>query len=176
MKIALENQTILKRLREKRSWYKVRDWEDDFKKREKILHKMCEYPYILESKKQHFGLDYPQTNNLSTILTDNYFKGQNGLGSPGLPRLTMSSLESRGCGGMNTTFNVTRDGISKSAYVVKQADILDENRIVLYKKGKQISNGYYIVEISSNNTHLFIAAYDVETPESLLLEVSERKA
>lgn len=30
-----------------------------------------------------------------------------------------------------------------------QASILDENRIVMYKKGKHISGGYYIVEISS---------------------------
>ena len=36
--------------------------------------------------------------------------------------------------------------------------------------------GYYIVEITSNNTHLFIAAYDVETPESLLIELPERRA
>jgi len=32
------------------------------------------------------------------------------------------------------------------------------------------------VEISSNNTHLFIAAYDVESPESLLIELPERRA
>ena len=32
------------------------------------------------------------------------------------------------------------------------------------------------MEISSNNTHLFIAAYDVESPESLLIELPERRA
>ena len=32
------------------------------------------------------------------------------------------------------------------------------------------------MEISSNNSHLFIAAYDVESPESLLIELSEKKA
>lgn len=30
--------------------YNVGKWESDFKKREKILHKMCEYPYILQNK------------------------------------------------------------------------------------------------------------------------------
>lgn len=65
----------------------------------------------------------------------------------------------------------------KSGYsVIKQADALDENRIVLYKRGKQLGAGYYIVEISSNNTHLYIAAYDVESPESLLIELPEKKA
>ena len=35
--------------------------------------------------------------------------------------------------------------------------------------------GYYIVEISSNNTHMFIAAYDVESNESFLIEIPEKK-
>jgi hypothetical protein len=65
---------------------------------------------------------------------------------------------------------------NKSSTVVRQASILDENRIVLYKKGKQIGKGFYIVEISSNNSFLYIAAYDVESPESLLIEIPERKA
>lgn len=60
--------------------------------------------------------------------------------------------------------------------LIKQAECLDENRIVLYKKGRQMGNGYYIVEISSNNSCLFIAAYDVESPESLLIELNENKA
>jgi hypothetical protein len=46
----------------------------------------------------------------------------------------------------------------------------------LYKKGKQLGKGYYIVEISSNNNSLYVAAYDVESPESLLIELSEKKA
>ena len=64
----------------------------------------------------------------------------------------------------------------KGGHLIRQADALDENRIVLYKKSKQLGTGYYIVEISSNNTHLFIAAYDLESPESLLIELPERKA
>jgi hypothetical protein len=47
---------------------------------------------------------------------------------------------------------------------------------VLYKKGMQLGQGYFIVEISSNNLSLFIAAYDVESPESLLIELPEKKA
>lgn len=47
MKITLENQLLLKRLQERQSYYNIGSWEEDFKKREKILHKMCEYPYIL---------------------------------------------------------------------------------------------------------------------------------
>ena len=60
--------------------------------------------------------------------------------------------------------------------IIKQAELLDENRIVLYKKGRQLGSGYYIVEISSNNQSIYIAAYDVESPESLLIELPEKKA
>jgi hypothetical protein len=42
--------------------------------------------------------------------------------------------------------------ITKASSVLRQANILDENRIVLYKRGKNVGQGYYIVEISSNNT------------------------
>ena len=58
----------------------------------------------------------------------------------------------------------------------RQASILDENRIVLYKKGKRMENGYYIVEISSFNTTMFITAFDVEKPQSLILEIPEKQA
>lgn len=46
----------------------------------------------------------------------------------------------------------------------------------MYKQSKQLGEGYYIVEISTNPTHLFIAAYDIESNESLLIELEQRKA
>lgn len=60
--------------------------------------------------------------------------------------------------------------------VNRQASILDENRVVLYKKGKRMGMGFYIVEISSCNTQLFITAFNVEKPESLILEIPEQRA
>jgi len=60
--------------------------------------------------------------------------------------------------------------------LVRQAEKLDENRVVLYKRSKQLGAGYFIVEISSTDTHLNIAAYDVESPESLLIELPEKRA
>ena len=47
---------------------------------------------------------------------------------------------------------------------------------MLYKRSKQLGQGYYLVEISTNQSHLFIAAFDVETDESLLIELPQRKA
>ena len=59
---------------------------------------------------------------------------------------------------------------------IQQAENLDENRVVLYKKSKQLGQGYYVVEISSNNANLFVAAYDMESPESLLIELPNKRA
>jgi hypothetical protein len=33
-----------------------------------------------------------------------------------------------------------------------------------------------VVEISSNNANLFVAAYDMESPESLLIELPNKRA
>ncbi len=60
--------------------------------------------------------------------------------------------------------------------IVRQAENLDENRVVLYKRSKQLGAGYYIVEISSTKSHLYVAAFDVESPESLLIELTEKRA
>ena len=60
--------------------------------------------------------------------------------------------------------------------IIRQAENLDDNRVVLYKRSKQLGQGYYLVEISTNQTSLFIAAFDVETDESLLIELPQSKA
>ena len=65
---------------------------------------------------------------------------------------------------------------NQPSVIVRQAEALDENRIVHFKKGKQLGAGYYIVEISSNSTSLFIATYDVESSESFLITLPEKRA
>ena len=67
-------------------------------------------------------------------------------------------------------------GPQRQYTIIRQAENLDENRVVLYKRSKQLGQGYYLVEISTNQTHLFIAAFDVETDESLLIELPQKKA
>lgn len=70
-----------------------------------------------------------------------------------------------------------RRKLAESKTVINhQASILDENRIVLYKKGKQMGTGYYIVEISSSISHVFITAFNVEKPQSLVMQIAERQA
>jgi hypothetical protein len=86
-----------------------------------------------------------------------------------------ASQYTQGFGNQRPGSYSTKPG-GKLAPISKQADNLDENRIVHYKKGKQLGVGYYIVEISSNSQYLYIAAYDVESPESFLIELPEKKA
>lgn len=108
--------------------------------------------------------------------------GEGQTGSVALPRIGSQSMAMKGMlppAGMGTKYQTlgSQKGFGmKKGPIIRQAETLDENRIVLYKKGKQLGQGYYIVEISSNNTHLFIAAYDVESPESLLIELPDDRA
>lgn len=90
-----------------------------------------------------------------------------------LPRVSTSS--SSNLRNHQQTFR-TENTIHTARGIIRQAEVLDENRIVLYKKGKQLGRGYYIVEISSNNSFMYIAAYDVESIESFLIELPEKKA
>jgi hypothetical protein len=60
--------------------------------------------------------------------------------------------------------------------IINQASNLHDNRIVLYKKRRNLGDGYYVVEISSWEGNLCIAAFDTKTPESLLIELPENRA
>ena len=118
---------------------------------------MCEHPYIL---------DRPVSKPFDSQGTI-----EDARRAASLPRIgTAPSGGNRDNAGSQKGFN------SSKSFIMNQASSLDENRIVLYKKGKSLGSGYYIVEISSNNSILYIAAFDVESPESLLIELPEIKA
>lgn len=148
LKITLENQAILRRLQDKGSNYNVARWEHEHRRRQDLLKNMSEYPEDMDRK---FG--------------KRMFNKSEAGGTAYRPR----SLGPR-----HTWRN--KNNTAKTAPIVKQAEALDENRIVHYKKGKQLGNGYYIVEISSNSSNLFIAAYDVESTESFLITLPEKRA
>ncbi len=180
MKITVENQAFLKRLQDKTATYSVEKWDSDFRETEKRMKSLCEYPFVLQTNPQMM---------LKSRLEDDSTRFQTASELPGVD----SALLSRGKlprvstavgqrGPVTRSYNslippASGGGTAETRKVlIKQAEALDENRIVLYKKGRQMGDGYYIIEISSNNSCLFIAAYDVESPESLLIELSEKKA
>lgn len=61
--------------------------------------------------------------------------------------------------------------------VMRQAGRLDQRRVVHYKQVRQLGEHHnYLVEISTNPAELFIAAYDQESPDSLLIRLPTKRA
>ena len=59
---------------------------------------------------------------------------------------------------------------------VRQADNLDPTRKIVYSERKHFGEGtFYKIEISFCENHLHVAAFDVNTPESLLIEIKPEK-
>jgi hypothetical protein len=73
----------------------VSDWEVDFRKRDKILRKMCEYPYILEQRNK--SLTY---ENSTMSDADPFIK----VGS--LPQINNSTLDISARSGLVTSIGV----------------------------------------------------------------------
>lgn len=154
-------------MQEKQPTYSVEKWNQEFRKNEQLKSNLLEYP--------------PYERGLPSV------DDQDALNE--LPRIASASQGGRlsgqyGSVGTQSTGVLPRGRNINSAKplgqgaqpLVRQAENLDENRIVLYKRSKQLGQGYFVVEISSNNSHLFIAAHDVESPESLLIELPEKRA
>ena len=165
VKITVENQAILRRLQEKQPTYSVTKWNEEHRKREELKLNLLEFPqkpgnsmipdqeYELQPPSAPYGLNNQMSGHSLVGLTS---------GSQSAGNLRIRALNSAKPLGQKP--------------LVRQAENLDENRIVLYKRSKQLGQGYYVVEISSTNTNLFIAAHDVESPESLLIELPEKRA
>lgn len=57
--------------------------------------------------------------------------------------------------------------------LLRQADGLNVDRTILFKEGVSLDvGGYQIIEISTYNTMFYIAAYDTQSPESLMIELN----
>ena len=172
--------------------YSVNKWDNDFKNNCKIRENLCEFPYEFGNgtSKSRFMLTTAQVDpvemgyqSLPNIggggaggALDRQGGGMTyGGGSMGnLGYMNQSTRHAASTGGFARGSSAGPRG--RNVPLIRQAENLDENRIVLYKRSKQLGQGFYLVEISSNDTHLFIAAFDVETSESLLIELPEKRA
>ena len=128
-------------------------WEDDFRETEKRMKSICEHPFVFQTNP-----GYVKAKQLGLLGEDGTRFHTAGGASELLPGVD-SSLLSRG--GMmpprsGTAASVNRRDITKSfnsiippsapsgaapgteskRIIIKQAEALDENRIVLYKKGR----------------------------------------
>ena len=147
-------------------------WERDFVKYSKVRDQMSEQA----------AYDFPEGVRRKRISTAVGGRGDPGMldyqaqdGTTSLPNIHGAAIPRRGATSQGSRYQTVNANQNKGP-VIRQAEALDENRIVLHKKSYQLGSGYYIVEISSNNSHLFIAAYDLESPESLLIELPTKRA
>ena len=59
---------------------------------------------------------------------------------------------------------------------MSQAEKIDPNRKVLFKKMRKLGKNIYTIEISQNDEICLIEAVDVNSPESYLIEMDNKKA
>ena len=149
----------------------------DFQQIEKIRNNMCEFPYEFEggNSRSRFTLTTAQTEAEGFASLPRIGSSQPGMRMP-MGQQGFNTMQNSGSGARLRYGRGMSAGQQRPYPIIRQAENLDENRVVLYKRSKQLGQGYYLVEISSNTTHMYIAAFDVETDESLLIELPERKA
>jgi hypothetical protein len=125
-------------LQQKSATYSVERWEEEFVKQTQYRDIVCENPY-------EFGDGLPR----SRLYTAGAGRGRFDYMSEGgnLPRIGSQSLASRdqfgqlmGAPGVYQTLtSANKAGTANPGRrmpIIRQAEALDENRIVLYKKGK----------------------------------------
>ena len=57
---------------------------------------------------------------------------------------------------------------------MQASKMLNDNRTVLFKKTRFINEKPYVLEISFDNKDVFIAAYDLESPENYLAQYNHQ--
>lgn len=144
---------------------------------ERIRNNMCEYPYEFGdmNSRSRFTMTTAQTEaeQYGTLPPMSHHSGKQ---RPLVGQQSFNTMHASGSGARLRYGRGASAGPQRPYPIIRQAENLDENRVVLYKRSKQLGQGYYLVEISTNQTHLFIAAFDVETDESLLIELPQKKA
>ena len=151
MKITVENQAILKRLQEKQPTYSVTKWSREFQEIEKIRNNVCEFPYEFgeANSRSRFTLTTAQTGDAEGYATlpriGSAHQGMRGMGQQSFNTMHQSSS------GAGLRYGRGASAGPQRPYpIIRQAENLDENRVVLYKRSKQLGQGYYLVEISTN--------------------------
>jgi len=139
MKITVENQAILRRLQDKQPTYSVSKWQEEYKRQETIRNNLIEYPY-----------EFGDANSRARFLLTTAQVDENQQSNyQSLPRLSSGGAPSRqvqsGTYNSLTQANSAANLNNKRGFsaqnpsnnpVIRQAENLDENRIVLYKRSK----------------------------------------
>lgn len=159
----MENQAILKRLQEKQSNYNVIKWEEQRVQNEKLIEKISEYPIRLydgyqENERMTIDPSIRSKDNFPSIK-----RNSNSITRKGKRRFLNTQQDFYTAKqGLSETERNTHTSSQKQNQLIPQ-DIggivnLDSERIVLIKKGRMMTTGYYLVEVSRTETTFHIVA------------------
>ncbi|KRX07287.1 hypothetical protein PPERSA_06902 [Pseudocohnilembus persalinus] len=159
IKITIENQNILKRIKDKKSVYDARTLAKEYQKHKQIKKNLCEYP-VLENKLQSSTYD-----NNASIIDPNY-------------RENMQTQQDDVSNLSNGYKNQRRSQSTKNNMAGKRLEPLHYEpgqlgHRVLMKKSRKLGTNLFIIEVSIKDGIFRITADDVENPLTRVLEMFE---
>lgn len=131
-------------------------------------------PYKINIVKDNIPDNFPEQEKLRQAFTSDPFSesvyskinSQNSYEK--LPSLSSFSNQSRADSAMNAylnhkVFSKKRQSENRQIRTGVKDIQLDPSRIVVFKKGRALNAGYYIVEFSYTSYYFLIVAFDIET-------------
>ena len=134
IRIARENQAMLKRLQEKQPNYHAKKFDEEYQSNIQFLKNICEYPLVLNRKE---GCQ-------SVINSHKQQKSSE--------RYTTLSNDKRRVSTSNKNFSSTRDEEQK----LDTKRSFKTERQVLYKEKKKLTPGDYLIEIYTHNQQFIV--------------------
>lgn len=150
VKITQENQALLHRLQGRTSTYSTYRWETERKKTERLLQNICAFPYQL-------GV---------TAYAEETKRRHGSLESRATPRYELAERRAR------KPISTALEDRPRRLVPLRKS----HSQELLFKRGINISDKYFLVEITKQAGKVLIAAFDIESPDSYNLELDVREA
>ena len=150
VKITQENQALLRRLQGRTSAYSTYRWETDRKKTERLLRNICEFPYQLGA----------------TVHAEDSRRRYVSMESRATPRPDF--LDKRAQKPVSTAL----EDRPRRLVPIRTT----RSQELLFKRGINISDKYFLVEVTKRPGKVLISAFDIESPDSYNLELETREA
>jgi len=141
IKIAQENQAILKRLQDKQASYQTGQFSEEYKHKERILRNICEYPLALSKGKRELSVDGERA--VTAFQEPGGQFGYRSRAQTGNPAVT-TPMQST-----HYFHNAALDQRRFEQFNPKR--ILDAQRQILYKSKRKLTPGEYLIELSLYN-------------------------
>jgi len=148
VKITQENQALLRRLQGRTSAYSTFRWETERKKTERLLQNICAFPYQLGVTAEENRRRYGSMESRATPRQD--FAERRAF------KPISTALEDR----------------PRRLVPLRKS----HSQELLFKRGVNISDKYFLVEITKHTGTVLISAFDIESPDSYNLQLEAREA